>query len=642
MNILQSKANQRFGIFEPSLRMLLKHEIREQSNWCAHKSSTKQHLTMNKSTSVPILCRQLLAVLLAFSLAGANHACGQAIAEAPVQVESAQDHASQISSLLDQYLGFGQLNGVVLVAENGKTIVRQGFGKANMEWDVPNRPDTIFRIGSVTKQFTAALILQLVEEGKVKLDEPMTTYLSDYREDTGAKVTVHDLLCHTSGIPSYTNPDFFEKHSRDSYELDEFIERFASGDLEFEPGSQFAYNNSGYHLLGAIIESVTGQSYADTLHDRILKPLGMTNSGFDVSSTILKRRAQGYSKTADGFENAAYLNMEIPYSAGSMYSTVDDLLKWHHALRNDKVFSAETKKLMQTPNKNNYGYGVSIKQREIKTSGETTTIVSHGGGINGFNCLLSRAVDEDHVVVILDNAEMGQFHGAITEAIFNILFDQPYKQPRKSLYDELVGLKPNGAEEIVAKYRSLRNDHPDTYDFDNEEALNRLGHELLRDDKAKDAIEIFKLNLESFSDKYSAYDSLGEAYRKNEQQDLAKKNFKKSIELNPEGQVAKLALQQLEGKAPEIDPMVLKKYVGKYEISPGFVVTISLEEGVLMGQPTGQNKVALESVSETEFLVPSVRANVQFVMNDEGEVTELVLKQAGNDATAKKIDSPEE
>jgi len=166
-----------------------------------------------------------------------------------------KDVQKKIDGLVKQYNEYGQFNGSILVADQGKVIYEKGFGMANMEWGIPNGPDTKFRIGSITKQFTAALILQLVDEGKIKLDGRLSDYLPDYRKDTGEKVTIHQLLNHTSGIPSYTsNPEFFPKHSRNAYGVPEFVKTFASGDLEFEPGSKFSYNNSGYTLLGAIIE----------------------------------------------------------------------------------------------------------------------------------------------------------------------------------------------------------------------------------------------------------------------------------------------------------------------------------------------------------------------------------------------------
>ena len=249
-------------------------------------------------------------------------------------------------------------NGSVLVAENGKVIYKKGLGLAQMEWNIPNTPDTRFRLGSITKQFTATLILQLVEQGKVKLDGKVSDYLPAYRKDIGEKVTVHQLLNHTSGIPSYTGlPGFFNDVSRNPYTVDDFIKKYASNDLEFEPGSKFSYNNSGYFLLGAIVEKVTGQTYEKALKERILDPLGMKNTGYDHHGTLIEKRASGYQKTPDGYVNAPYLDMSIPYAAGSMYSTVEDLYLWDQALYTDRVLSAATKELMYKPNLEDYAYG---------------------------------------------------------------------------------------------------------------------------------------------------------------------------------------------------------------------------------------------------------------------------------------------
>src|SRR6266446_6326232 len=174
----------------------------------------------------------------------------------------AQHNVQKIDLLMKRYYDYGQFNGSILVAEKGKIIYEKGFGMANMEWAIPNRPDTRFRVGSVTKQFTATLVLQLVEEGKIKLDGKIGDYLADYRKDTGGRITIHQLLNHTSGIPDYTHrPDFSADISRNPYRVTDFVKKFASGDLEFEPGSKFSYSNSGYSVLGAIIEKVTGKSY---------------------------------------------------------------------------------------------------------------------------------------------------------------------------------------------------------------------------------------------------------------------------------------------------------------------------------------------------------------------------------------------
>lgn len=406
----------------------------------------------------------------------------------------AQDKAQKIDDLLKTYYDYGQFNGSVLVAEKGKIIYTKGFGMANMEWAIPNQLDTKFRIGSVTKQFTATLILQLVEEGKIKLDGKLNDYLPDYRKDTGGKITVHQLLNHTSGIPSYTSrPDFFANDSRDPYSVADFVKKFASGELEFEPGTKFSYNNSGYFLLGAIIEKVTGKTYETVLRERIFEPLRMTNSGYDNHAPILQKRASGYEKTPEGYINAAYLDMSLPYAAGSIYSTVEDLYKWDQALYENKIISAESKKLMFTPGLSNYGYGFVIADRPIGKTDQKTKVIQHGGGINGFNCLLTRLVDKQQTIILLDNVSLGRYQGNITNSIINILNGQPFDAPKKSIAETLYKtVREKNAAAAVAEYRKLKTENAAIYDF-SESELNTLGYQLLGMKRIKDAIEIFKL-----------------------------------------------------------------------------------------------------------------------------------------------------
>lgn len=208
---------------------------------------------------------------------------------------SAQDKAKQIDQLLTKYKEYGQFNGSALIAENGKIILKKGYGLANMEWDIPNQPSTKFRLGSISKQFTALLIVKLAEEGKLKLDVPITTYLSDYPKETGDKITIHHLLTHTSGIPNYTStPNFLRDKSRNPYTPEDFVKTFNKLPLEFTPGEKFRYSNSGYFLLGYIIEKVTGKTYEQYLQEIILTPLKMANTGYDHFEVILKNRAAGY------------------------------------------------------------------------------------------------------------------------------------------------------------------------------------------------------------------------------------------------------------------------------------------------------------------------------------------------------------
>ena len=486
---------------------------------------------------------------------GASDAAGASEVEDSVL---APDKPAKINAMTKLYHDYGQFNGVILVAENGQIIYKTGIGLANMEWGIPNQPDTKFRIASITKQFTAALILQLVEENKVKLDGKIIDYLPDYRHDTGGKVTLHHLLNHTSGIPSYTNlPRFFQHESRTRYSVDEFVKKFASGDLEFEPGSQFAYSNSGYYLLGVIIETLTGKFYEEAMKKRIFDPLGMKNSGYDWHATILQNRAAGYQKTLDGFVNAPYYDMSLPYASGALYSTVEDLYLWDQALYTDKVLSSTSKELMFKPGLSDYGYGFFIRKVPIGRLQGNVKMVQHAGGINGFNTLIVRLVDTQHLIVLLDNTSQGRYHRQITHSVINILYDQPYEAPKKSIAEALYPFfAQKGVEAAIASYRTLKVSDADTYDFSTDE-LNLLGYQLLGTNKIKDAIKIFKLNIEVYPKNSNPYDSLGEAYLADGNEALALQYYQKTLELNPDNPNAVAVVRQLEGSEGKVDSSVL-------------------------------------------------------------------------------------
>lgn len=565
----------------------------------------------------------------------------QAAAFAQAKTRKPQPKAAKINQLLTLYHSYGQFNGAALVADNGKVIYKKGLGLANMEWKIPNAPDTKFRLGSITKQFTATLILQLVEQGKIRLDGKVSDYLPDYRKDTGAKITIHHLLSHTSGVPNYTaQPGFFENVSRNPFKVADFIKKYTSGDLEFEPGAKFNYSNSGYFLLGAIIEKVTGKNYEQVLQEEIFDPLGMKNTGFDHYGTILEKRAAGYIKTQRGYENAPYLDMSIPYSAGSLYSTVEDLYLWDQALYGDTVLSAASKELMFKPNLRDYGYGFAITKVALGPKKITVPVIAHDGGINGFNTTIVRLVGDHRLIVLLDNTSQGRYLDGITKAITNILYDQPYEAPKQSIAETLM--KTVAAQDIAAavkQYRELKASKAAEYDF-TEPQLNTLGYQLLQAKKVTEAIEIFKLNVEAYPKSANTYDSLGEGYLIHGDKELATTNYKKSLELNPENAGAKRALATLSGDSQTvatIDPKIYEAYAGEYELAPNFIVTVTVEDGKLLAQPTGQPKSELYPTSATEFFLKVVDAQVTFVKDEQGKVTQLVLHQNGRNMAAKKI-----
>jgi CubicO group peptidase (beta-lactamase class C family) len=458
----------------------------------------------------------------------------------------AQDKVSKIDELVKTYYDCNQFTGSVLVAEGGKVIYKKGFGLANREWNIPNAPDTKFRLGSITKQFTSMLILQLAEQGKIDLEGKLSDYLPYYRTDTGSKITIHHLLTHSSGIPSYTSiPHFSEDISRDPYPVEEFVKQFCSGDLEFEPGSKFLYNNSGYFLLGAIIEAITGKTYADVLKEKIFAPLGMENSGYDRHDPIIPNRATGYSITFDGCLNAPYLDMSLPYAAGSLYSTVEDLYMWDQALYTEKLLSAKMKELLFTPYIQGYGYGWGIREKSLPDSEEKLTSISHGGGINGFNTWIERITEGKHLIVLLNNTPRARLE-QMSDAIIRILYDKPYDLPKKSIAEAMYETwKEKDLQSAIKQYETLKKEHPEEYNFTATE-LNMLGYYLLRNAKrTEDAIEIFKLNLKSYPKYANGYDSLAEAYMILGKKDLAIKNYAKSLELDPNNTNAVEKLNEL-------------------------------------------------------------------------------------------------
>lgn len=560
----------------------------------------------------------------------------------------AQDKAARIDEILSKYNMAGKFNGSALVAENGRVIYEKGFGYANIEWDIPNTPDTKFRIGSITKQFTSMLIMQLVEQGKIKLDGRITYYLPYYRKETGDKVTIHHLLTHTSGIPSYTSLPTFGKTNKMPYKPDEFVQQFCSGDLEFTPGTQFKYNNSGYFILGAIIEKLTGKSYEDALKQNILEPLGMTNTGYDLSAPIIKNRASGYTKTLSGFSNAEYLDMSQPYAAGSMYSTVRDLYKWEMALYTDKLLSEKYKQMIFTPNLEHYGYGWFITKKGFKGSKDSITIVHHGGGINGFRAAKIRVPSEKHLVVLLTNAPTAGLDD-LADGIVNILYNkQDYKEPENTLAEKIyASMVKDGTDKALALYDELKKDPANK---NTEAEFNALGYALMAEKRFADASKVFEKNIQDHPASFNVYDSMGELCYNMGKKEEAIKYYKKSVELNPENIAGVTMLKEMgvevalpkkdEAKTEiKVKPEILSKYTGKYKLAPEFYLTITTEGEHIFCQATGQQRFEIFPDSETDFYLKVVPAKIKFSVDEKGIAKSLTLLQNGRVMPADKVEN---
>lgn len=456
---------------------------------------------------------------------------------------SSQDKYQKIDEYMNKCVEYGLFNGTVLVAEHDNVILKKGFGYANLEWNIQNEPDTKFRLGSITKQFTAMLIMQLVEKGLVKLDGHISDYLSYYPKKTGDKITVHQLLSHTSGIFNYTNdPSFFRKDRFLTLNAEELTKKFSDKELDFEPGTKWNYSNSGYIVLGAIVEAVTGKPYEQVLRENIFTPLGMSSTGYDHMETIITKRASGYERGFGTISNTSYLDMSLPFSAGSMYSTVEDLYTWGNSLYTDKLVSFESLKKMMTPVMNNYGYGLAITRQSINGT-DSITIVGHSGGINGFNTNMIRMIEDKNTIILLCNMPPLDEY-AVTTALTKILYDKPYDMPKKSAASLLYeGTLKSNFNSVMEELKQNKNN----YSF-SEQDINQLGYNLMGEKKMSEAIEVFKLNAEMYPASWNVYDSIGEAYMNNGDTELAIQNYRKSIELNPKNESGKETLKKLESK----------------------------------------------------------------------------------------------
>ena len=354
----------------------------------------------------------------------------------------------QITAKVDEYmkavLQVDGFSGTILIARDGKPIVSKGYGMANIELNVPNTPEKIFRLGSITKQFTGMVISMLEERGKLSVSDPMCNYFADC-PDIWKPITIKHLLNHTSGITNYTSFPDFAKTTIMPVTTVAMADRIKKEKLEFVPGERMSYSNSGYFLLGNIIEKASGKTYANFLQENIFTPLGMKQSGYDDPLRIIPNRAAGYQKQAGEVINASYMDMSVPYAAGSLYSTTGDLLIWDQALYTEKLVSKKSLEEIFTPWKGEagyaYGWGIGKKfgHREI----------SHGGGIYGFATEIARYPDDRVTVVVLSNIQAAPA-GQIASNLAAIIFGAAYETPKER---KIISLDQKVMEKYVGEYQ---------------------------------------------------------------------------------------------------------------------------------------------------------------------------------------------
>lgn len=362
--------------------------------------------------------------------------------------------ATPVAAAIDRYLTErypADKPGVaVIVVKQGKVVFRKGYGMADLEMGLPLRPDMVFRLASVSKQFTAAAILLLEQEGKLKVGDDIRRFFPDYPNPAQA-ITIEQVLQHVAGIPGFSDGYLGKGKIREDLTPAEIYEMIKSQPLEFEPGSKWAYSDGGYELLGMIIEKASGMRYGDFIEQRIFKPLGMSESYHDMASRIIPKRVKGYKPVPGGYANADYISMTIPYAAGALASTVDNLAVWDAAVfDSDKLLNADARRRMVTsytlPNGAkgmlDYGYGVGLQQRR------GTPRVFHTGQINGFTTAVLRLPKERIYVALLGNDEAPRLlTELVTERVAAIAAGKPYPEAAT------VKLAPAVLDTLAGAYR---------------------------------------------------------------------------------------------------------------------------------------------------------------------------------------------
>jgi len=328
---------------------------------------------------------------------------------------------SKVDKYLNTAVETGKFSGSVLIARNGKVLVRKGYGLANRELNVPNTPQMKFRIGSLSKQFTAMAIMILQERGKLSVQDSTCKYVPDCPRGW-AEVTIHHLLTHTSGIPELLSfPDFQRTMALPS-PVAQTVERFKNKPLDFKPGTKFKYSNSGYVLLGYIIELVSGQSYEAFLKENIFGPLKMSNSGSDHNDLVIQNRAAGYTKRDGDIINAPYIDMSIPTGGGSLYSTVEDLFLWDQGLYTEKLVTKKSLAAMfKSYTTADWGDGAAYGWF-IGKDKSNHEYMGFLGGINGFAAQIMRYPNEKLLVVVLSNfsfAPVSDIESDLADIVFS-------------------------------------------------------------------------------------------------------------------------------------------------------------------------------------------------------------------------------
>lgn len=466
----------------------------------------RTHATTSKIARLLLKDRVKIPYLFAFFLLG----CMCQAPSLPAQIDT-----DKINELCSAYHGDDRFSGVILVSRNGNILFKKAYGLADRELNIPVHADMKFKIGSLSKPFTATLILQLIDEGILELEDHITDHLPEYRGEGGDRITVEQLLTHTSGIIQGPGPEKEALVERMPHHLPDLIHMTDSADLCFDPGTGFRYSNTGYQILAYMAERVGHSSFDSLMQERIFQPLGMTDTRQYNALHIEPGLARGYEyKLLKGYENASFIDPSYALGAGGLISTVNDLEKFARGLDDGKLISEDLyRRMIQPSDHADYGYGWEISQRYHPDLQDTIRFISHSGSINGFGAYMAHIARDSLFVVVLKNCRSDTYIAPsyapqIGREILSIIYHEPVILPRRSAALEIGRiLGHEGPKRALETYHHLKASAPEAYLFAEDE-FNKLGIELLfGHHRPYDALKIFALNMREYPLSYNTYDS---------------------------------------------------------------------------------------------------------------------------------------
>lgn|GEM_PF-61704 len=509
----------------------------------------------------------------------------------------------------------------VIVTRNGQTIFRRAYGLANVETNTALKPDDVLRLGSITKQFTAVGILILADEGKLALSDTIDKHMPDYPA-VGKRITIEHLLTHTSGIPNYTDMVSFRDSMNKRLTTPALVATFASVALAFEPGSRRAYSNSGYVVLGAIIEKIAGMDYATFMADRIFIPLGMKDTAYEGAERSGKKRVEGYARRDGAIIVDRPIDMSLPHASGALISTVDDLALWDAAITAGKLLKPATWKAAFTPYtlstgvKTTYGYGWEIGTLQGRPN------ISHGGGIPGFASNALRLPSDGVYVAIISNTMAGDgLNNTLSAQLAAVAIGKPFLE-----YKE-VKLNYAALDRHIGVYKS----HTEIDDTTNRTII-REGNQLFVERAGRRRLALAAASATTFfvPNSVTTYvfesDASGNTTRVAITQDTGTRRFERISKSLPSPP-----------PATKLSGANLDRYVGRYELSPGFIVAITRDSDRLMAQATGQSAFEVFPQAEDRFVARVADITLVFIKDGKGAVTQMNLTQNGRENPAKRL-----